>query len=654
MNVTPNELFGMTRRHVLQGSAAVASASGLVAATPQRARAATQDLPRWSEPETWGGAIPGPGQVAVIDKPVLLDRDASVAGVDVGSDGRLVFDPTRSVTLRSTGNVTIAGRLEMRPTSGRVEHLLRFAEVDESRFQGGGHEIVASDVGLWIHHDGVADLHGTPRTAWVRAAHSLRAGATSLRLQATPTGWREGDELAIAPTGSPVDGRHYAKFDQVRIRSISGTRVELDGKLRHGHPAIDVGDGHRLTAEILNLTRNVRVEGTPEGRTHAVAVHAMRPSEIRFAAFRHFGPRQPDAEGISQFVLGRYGFHWHMCGEGSAGSIMDGVVMRDGGSHAFVTHLSNGVTHRSCISFDTVETPYWWDGAPDTRSAAPPSNRVTYDQCVAALVRAIPEYRGIRLAGFDMGEGRRNAARGCISVGVRGNIDSSGFHWPEGAHSVWQFADCVAHNNAGHGIFAWQNDDRPHVINQFIGYHNGHSGISHGAYQNGYHYRDVILFGNAGSGLLLHAVGRRDRRLRFDNLLVDCAGQAAFAVESIQHRLPPEAPTRITGSRLRNYTRYGIAITGDPAREGETARELLDVIGCTFSATKFWLGSGTLRSTRVRFRSRRRSLVLRRRRGTRGGRLARRWNARVHRIPTFGRWRRPRPIDIRVGHRAPL
>ena len=653
MNLTSIEPSAMNRRHVLQGSAAVAAASGLVAVSRQRATAEMQELALWSDPETWGGAVPGTGQVAAFDKPVLLDRDASVAGVDVGPNGRLVFHPTRSVTLRSTGNVTIAGRLEMRPTTAQVEHVLRFAEVDESRFQGGGHEIMASDVGLWIHHDGVADLHGTPRTAWVRAAHSLHAEATTLRLQVEPTGWRVGDELVIAPTGSPVDGRHYEKFDHVRIRSISGTLVKLDGKLRHGHPAIDVGDGHRLTAEILNLTRNVRVEGTPDGRTHAMALHAMRPSEIRFAAFRHFGPRQPDSEGISQFVLGRYGFHWHMCGDGSAGSIMDGVVMRDGGSHAFVTHLSNGVRHRSCISFDTAETPYWWDGAPDTRSPAPSSHDVIYEQCVAALVRAIPEYRGIRLAGFDMAEGRRNAARGCISVGVRGNIDSNGFHWPEGAHSVWEFSDCVAHNNAGHGIFAWQNDGRPHRIAQFIGYHNGRSGISHGAYQNAYHYRDVILFGNAESGLLLHAVGRRDRRLRFDNLLIDCAGQAAFAVESVQHRLPPEAPTQITGSRLRNYTRHGIAVTGDASREGHTARELLDVIGCDFSGSKFWLGRGTLRGTRVRFRGRRRSLLLRRR-GTRGGRLARRWNARVHRIPRFGRRRNPRRIEIRVGRRAPM
>ena len=204
---------------------AVAAAGGVVAIAGRTSAVGSESLPAWSDPATWGTAgVPRPGSVVVVDFPVRLDRDIDVAGLHVECGGHLVLDPQKSVTIRTTGNVEVCGLLEMRPARAEVQHLLRFEGIDERRFVGGGMSVLASDVGLWIHEDGQLDLHGTPRTAWVRAAGALSPGDRTIRLAAQPTGWRVGDELTITPTGTPVDKSHAVRFDQATITSISRLR----------------------------------------------------------------------------------------------------------------------------------------------------------------------------------------------------------------------------------------------------------------------------------------------------------------------------------------------------------------------------------------------------------------------------------------------
>jgi len=71
---------------------------------------------RWSDPKTWGGgAVPGASDTPIIDRQILLDVDASVAGLEIGPTGSLVFDPNANRTLTSRRNVVVRGRLTMRP-----------------------------------------------------------------------------------------------------------------------------------------------------------------------------------------------------------------------------------------------------------------------------------------------------------------------------------------------------------------------------------------------------------------------------------------------------------------------------------------------------------------------------------------------------------
>jgi hypothetical protein len=475
----PHEEQGtLSRRDLLLGAASATGVLALNSIGPVASVAAA-------------GASPRPGKSArrIADGAGTIDGLVRSGPLEVRSGRTLRFDPKRDTALEVTGNLVVRGRLEMKPEPG-VEHVLRFVDVDESAFVGGGLDPLDTDVGLWVMEEGVLDVRGTSKRAW------NRSGASG--------SWDRRDELVAAPV-APGD------FEPTSF--ALGDRVPK-------------WEGRR--AEVLNLTRNVRIEGTPGGRAH-VFIRSMRPQRIRNATLRHLGPRQPDGEYTAS-VLGRYGLHFHHCHKGSAGSLVEGVVIRDCGAHAFVPHLSHGITFRDCIAYDVFDEAYWWD--PHDRT-----NDLLIDRCVAGSVHFDPDVRGFRLAAFLLGLGNGMALRRCVAFAVHGSRTSSGYSWPEIPSGVWTFRDNLAHNNVAAGIFVWQNVEAPHLIRRFTAYNNGEAGVIHGAYSNSYHYRDLDLTGQE-IAVRLSASGRPDRSGRPQSW-VDVRG-GRLIIES--HGLASQAP----------------------------------------------------------------------------------------------------------------
>ncbi len=570
----------LSRRRIL--ALGTLAAGGVVASAvvPDWVRAAPSGS-AWSDPGTWGGQVPGPGSTATISTgTVVLDTDATVGGLVILPGSTLVFDPARSVTLTCTANLVDQGTLSMRPNSAAVVHRIVFPGINEGQFVGGGMTPLATDVGLWVTGAGLLDCSGSPKLAWTRAAGAVAAGATSIALAVAPVGWLPGDEIVLTPTQPPTVNGHHDAYDVSTIAAIAGATVTLTTPTRVAHPAVSLGDGRTFTCEVLNLTRNVRIEGTPSGRAH-VFVISTRPQIVASTSIRHVAPNGP---------VGRYGLHFHMCGAGSRGSLVDGVVVRDAAHHAFVPHLSDGITFRNCISHDTYEDAYWWDTAtsPATVPQAPPTNDLRYESCVASRVRSTVDFRGFRLTGFMLGAGTGSVATGCVAVGVQGNVDASGFTWPEMSQGVWTFDTCVAHNNAVDGIFTWQNNRNAHVIDSFVAYYNGGYGIDHGAYRNAYRYQRCVLYGNLKGGIGLRAVnaGFEGRPLRVTNVLIDGSGFSPAGIECRDHTLGPDGPMLVDHCTFRGHTIAGIHL---PGRAGQP--DLIDVVDCVFSGNELMLAT---------------------------------------------------------------
>jgi hypothetical protein len=366
----------------------------------------------------------------------------------------------------------------------------------------------------------------------------------------------------------------------------------------------------------LNLTRNVSVGGERGGRAH-VFVHSSRPQTIRNAMLRHVGPRKGN-DKYTEPVVGRYGLHFHHCMGGSRGSEVHNVVVRDCGNHSFVPHMSHGVKFTGCIAYNVFDSAFWWDHGETTHGTL-------YQRCVAARVKGLPNNKAYRLTGFFLAKGDGNRALDCVASGVWGASEASGFQWP-GAKSegIWDFTDCVAHNNKENGIFVWQNSSRRHVIERFAGYHNGRAGIRHGSYINGYVYVDSILYGNLVCAIDLTALSSGKRQLHFLRMVCDCAGFSDHAVISGHHVLQG-APVLFEDIDFRNYDHSAFGFTPNKSKRPEE----IDVVDCSFDGNELWLYGNAHKDSLIRFRSGGVSLAVRPLDATQAGVVRPEWNAKV-------------------------
>ena len=333
-----------------------------------------------------GTATTMPGHQTTVAPPSTIARTTVMItenqsypdGVVIPADESWVLDPDSSITLTASGNVEVLGELVMQPASGDIEHVLSFEGVDNSAFVGGGMDPVATDVGLWVMGDGQLRLQGEEKVGWGYEYDPAWAG----------------DEVVAAPNAPGV----YDEFEEV-------TATPAPNEL--GYPT-----------ELMNLTRNVRIEGTPEGYTH-VFLRSTQPQTIRYTALRYVAP--PIGE-IDQ--TGRYGLHFHMAGDGTRGSIVEGVVIRDAGNHAFVPHASHGISFIDTIAYNVRNEAYWWDPAPEEEDMSNDTIDLLWDHALAAGVDLGVSGNRFRLSGFYLGNGGNMTVRNSASVGVLGE---SGF-----------------------------------------------------------------------------------------------------------------------------------------------------------------------------------------------------------------------------------
>lgn len=487
-----------------------------------------------------GALVPHAAQAQLIirEDTVISQSFRAEGGLIIEEGATLAFDPHRSVTVESVGNVVVYGTLQITPASPLVRDTLRIVGADETGFVGGHTDRpLETDRGLWVLGGGRLDVRGTPKTPWAPRPMAVE-------------GWLPGDDVRIAPhtpgeferfervpagfDWSTVAGRSVSPLTEASKQGILGhlgeatlAQVESARQASAGGaqiviqdaawPAKDLGHVDPLLdgvyPEVLNLTRNVVIEGQPGARSH-IFIHTMRPAPqvVKYAEIKHMGPRHDTGKRthrgtriVTRGYMSRYPLHFHGCGENVRGSIIEGVVVRESGHRGFVPHGSHGIRLEGTIAFDVFDTAYWWD--PVTREhPMSASHDITINRAVAALVKCDPGDAACysSTAGFMFQDGSGNAVTNSVAVAVQGRKSAGGFSWPASAESPWTFHDNIAHNNRATGIFVWQNNGAPdHFIENYTAYYND-MGIAHGAYGNSYHYKGLTLVENR-VGIRLHA-----------------------------------------------------------------------------------------------------------------------------------------------------
>ena len=594
----------------------------------------------WSDPATWGlGRAPNATDDLFIPagSSVCLDGLNNVART-LTVEGVLTKQAGENVTLSLGGNLHCRGtssaiRMPNGLPAASAPWTIRFLVNSEAQFVGGGMAVLASDTGLWVTGGCRLELEGSAKTSWTRLGTQAMAGATTVNVLAA-NGWRVNDELAIAPTESSTVPGAATHFDEVGITAISGTTVTLNRPLTYAHPSAQVRPGVWYGAEVMNLTRSGNIEGRPgECATNpAPACRALRshiwimndrPTQhrISYITVRWMGPQQCfngpcTADGQNSLVenLGRYPIHFHMNRDFSNGTLVDGVVIRNFGAHAQVSHDSNGITWRDGVMYDGYATASWWDsaeGVPDRcngcpRPAEPRGLQILHN--IAANLKFVPSFRGYALSGFFVGRQDGNIWRDNVATGVLGNETCSGFSWPEFSHGVANFSGSnVAHNTNCTGLFAWQNDSLPHLIRDFVAYHNRFTGILHGAYLNLYVYQDVTLYANgdgtdAGSNLELHAMSQPPEapavQLQFINTYMDAAGRP-WNVKTAAHALAGRQPVRFIGGTMMGASRANINLAATPSISGSLDDWLQVDANVTMVGNRYWLNDNIDANSRI-------------------------------------------------------
>lgn len=534
----------------------------------------------WSDPTTWGGRLPGPTDAPVIatGNTVIADINTNVAGMQVA--GQLIFSPAHSVAIQSTKNVLVTGQLLMQPAKHSIIHELRFTGIDEEKFVGGGMDMLASDIGLWVMQQGQLQLKGQSKTSWTNALSAISAGSNQITVR-DASGWQPGDELIITPTANEA-----RNTDLRTITAINGNTVSLNAATT-AHPLIN----NRWTAEVGNLTRNVRIEGTAAGKSH-IFIRSTVPQTIQQVAFRYLGPRKDQGgSAVKDLVPGRYGLHFHHCNEGSVGSIVDGCVMRDIDNHAYVPHVSSGITMLHNIAFNCTETPFWWDMPDATHRTVWAHNLVVSAKYLQGAIsfdtKGAPTFG---TNGFMLSMGDDNRCDSNVVTDQAGlETTNAAYDWEEmPIESAWTFKGNLAHNCSG-GIRSWQNNGKNHVLEQMIIY-NCTMGVFHGAYANNYTYNGGYVYNSVFED---HAASA-ENGVRIENMTLDGAGQVPYPFRMV------EGPGK--GARpvlLRNCIIKGGA-KGAVLNASTNGVKSLDVVQCDIqSAMTFAADAGAGEVIRV-------------------------------------------------------
>lgn len=413
--------------------------------------------------------------------------------------------------------------------------------VNAFTLEGNGFQIL-------VQHGGQVDWRGIPKSGWVPWGTDT-------------VGWQSGDRLAISPTQAgvyvPTEGLWTDDWATLIRPAVSPDLELLAGQLL-------------AVPEVGNLTRSIELRNLRRFHFH---------DDPGVQTLKHLAIVNSGVAG----VLGDYPLHFHLCGESARGSLVEGVVVEGGKNHAFVPHGSHGITFRDDIAYNTTGDAYWYDlplGDVDNSS-----NDILYDHCLASWVVG-----GYALAGFLLGAGVGNRCIDSVAVAVQGDTNSSGFHWPSKANqrpNLWTVLDLIAHNNKHHGVFIWQNDPNPHVVEHFIIYNNRLIGIDHGAYNNRYTFRDIKIAGSP-IAVRLHALSHLNagpqiwERVHTDGLLV-----------VFSHNLTSPEPTIIRESTFTGVT-YDEWSANKPPNSGQPSQIHHENGGLTptdFTLTRIHSGS---------------------------------------------------------------
>lgn len=551
----------------------------------------------FSDATVWGGSVPVNGDFVLINSGHSIQHDISnitLAGANIL--GTWNWNPNIDILVQSTANVVFRGSGFWRSvkTSRATKHTLRFTGINENNFIGGGMAVLASDIGCWVMENARVELRGTPIKTWTRVTDTVASGQTSFAVKETPSGWQIGDKIVLVPTDKPGDTLDYfngqvtdsfwVNFEERTLSAVAGVNLQVSQAFaRNSHNKVVTPEWPTaFTAEILNLERDIWIEGTAGGRAHFFFHTQGGPHIVDYVGARYLGPRKDfDGNGRKDMVAGRYSFHWHHCFEASAGTSNQGCLSWQCGNHSFVPHFSNRINQSKCAGYDIEEVCNWWDFSHQSHGIIWEDILIAKNFFTPQAADMAGSESGTFFTGTGMllGIGDDNIARRNVIVhgGLGDTHGKGGFIWEANNEGIWIFEDNMAHSNHN-AIRVWQNTVRNHtVINQIC--YNNMINLFHGAYGNAYTYRGGIFLGVFD----LKATSANSVGVRFEDMIFDGMNTYDHVVECVGSPIPSgdSNPDLFINCRFVRYTGKAF-LMATVAIPGETVTKVVGCVNCFF------------------------------------------------------------------------
>lgn len=262
----------------------------------------------WSAVGTWAGAavpIEGDtvtilnGDTITIDQNITVGADTATAAIDVASGGKLEVLSTvaadYTLTLKGDLKNSSGGIIEI----GTVANPIPAARIFTIKLNYSAALVIGK---YGFLHSGDLIIQGDPaRTTVTNCLLNADAAVDATGLTSdVSTGWKDNDKIAIASTS-----RTWSEVEDGAMNGDAvGTALTVDGfagaagGLANAHQGTDNSQGDSCRAEIINLTRNVKITSYNAVFEGYVLLDVDSTCDIDYAEFYELGQNAADKYGF--------------------------------------------------------------------------------------------------------------------------------------------------------------------------------------------------------------------------------------------------------------------------------------------------------------------------------------------------------------------
>ena len=336
---------------------------------------------RWSDPATWGGALPDENTQVIIPKDRRIALDTNAVAKNIIVRGTLQVADTGDYSLDTGWLLVDGGAFKVGTPQNPFTNEFTFTIQDYDPTasvncsNSGGHyffknHFVGAYGGSTMHGAGqtkYCNSNGDPdavgkisihaadtKTEWTQLDGTMEQGATQLSVL-DATGWKVGDELAIASTDYD-----HRQTEERTIVAVSGNDITLDAPVEYMHfGAFTYGVDQR--GEVANLTRNVTFQTDPilaqtESSAQTFLDKVTRSLKVKRLNFFVTLSAKAYIDGIAidqagqEGQLGKYPFHWHHTGN-TTGQYVRNSVFSHSLNKCISVHVSSGATIENNVGY---------------------------------------------------------------------------------------------------------------------------------------------------------------------------------------------------------------------------------------------------------------------------------------------------------------